>query len=126
MKDDTQMLRQVHPSFIQGGRVSSQAFRPTPKDDKQLSAYDGDLITAQNAFDHYTKTLKLPSTGVLAVTVEECSTLELPTRSDPLDDFSEHAVIDFSNFEKGPIEKKAKILRKRAEDRNWLFQHTGS
>jgi hypothetical protein len=28
--------------WMQQGRVSSQAFRPTPKDAKELSAYDGD------------------------------------------------------------------------------------
>ncbi|RUR56355.1 hypothetical protein [Vreelandella populi] len=126
MKDETKLLRQVHPSFIQDGRVSSQAFRPTPKDEKQLSVYDGDLIEVQPAYEHYTKTLDLPSVGVLAVTVEECAQLELVTRSAPLVDFEEHAVIDFSSCGKGPAEKKAKILRKKAEERDWLFQDTGS
>ena len=42
MTDETLLLRQVHPSFLQDGVVSSQVFRPTPKDECKLSAYDGD------------------------------------------------------------------------------------
>ncbi|WP_273429301.1 hypothetical protein [Marinobacter sp.] len=126
MKDDTQLLRQVHPSFIQNGRVSSQAFRPTPKDDKKLSVYDGDAIDAPKAYEHYTTDLEQLSVGVLAVTVDECKCLELEAQNDPLENFPEHALIDFSAFGTSATEKKAKILRKRAEERDWLFQNTGS
>ncbi|OQC41352.1 MAG: hypothetical protein BWX66_00754 [Deltaproteobacteria bacterium ADurb.Bin058] len=45
MNVHTLLLRQIHPDFIQNQRVSSQAFRPTPKDERKLSVYDGDLIT---------------------------------------------------------------------------------
>jgi hypothetical protein len=44
MTEATLLLRQVHPSFIQHGRVTSQVFRPTLKDKRLLSVYDGDLI----------------------------------------------------------------------------------
>ena len=33
--------RQVHPSWIQEGRITSQAFSPTPKDLGLLSVYLG-------------------------------------------------------------------------------------
>jgi len=52
------VLRQIHPGFVQDGRPSSQAFRPTPKDEQKLSVYDGDQITPANAFEHYTQALK--------------------------------------------------------------------
>jgi hypothetical protein len=37
MTPETLLLRQIHPSFVQAGRVTSQAFRPTPKDGSLLS-----------------------------------------------------------------------------------------
>lgn len=126
MKGNTPLLRQVHPSFIQNGRVSSQAFRPTPKDDKKLSVYDGDAIAASDAYEHYTTTLKQLSVGVMAVTCQECEQLELETKDNPLENFPEHAVIDFSPYGTSATEKKAKILRKRAEERSWLFSNTGT
>ncbi|MCL1478282.1 hypothetical protein MIH18_15420 [Marinobacter sp. M3C] len=126
MKVDTPLLRQVHPSFIQNGRVSSQAFRPTPKDDKKLSVYDGHLIAALDAYEHYTTTLKQSSVGVMAVTCQECAQLELETKDDPLENFPEHAVIDFSPYGTSATEKKAKILRRRAEERDWFFSNTGT
>jgi hypothetical protein len=45
VNDSTLLLRQIHPGFFQYGRPSSQAFRPTPKDEKMLSVYDGDMIS---------------------------------------------------------------------------------
>ena len=65
MNDTTLLYRQIHPSFVQDGRVTSQAFRPTPKDQNQLSVYDGDLIGPPAAFEHYTEKLKHASVGVL-------------------------------------------------------------
>ena len=53
MNSQTLLLRQIHPSFIQQGRVTSQAFRPTPKDEMKLSVYDGDQMTPEEAFEHF-------------------------------------------------------------------------
>lgn len=121
MTDATMLLRQVHPSWVQQGRVTSQAFRPTPKDKHLLSVYDGDLITAADSWTHFSGTLGFPSVGVMAVTVAECSTLDLPARPDP-EPFPEHAVIDFSGLAENQIEKKGKRLKVKAEERGWLHQ----
>ncbi|MEI6415961.1 MAG: hypothetical protein WCP34_17125 [Pseudomonadota bacterium] len=121
MNDDTLLLRQIHPCFVQEGRVSSQAFRPTPKDAQRLSVYDGDRINAQSAYQHYTTTLCFQSVGVLGVTVVECNLLQLPVSPDP-EEFPEHMVIDFSAFNKSTTEKKAKHLRAKAEARDWLYR----
>ncbi len=120
MNANTLLYRQVHPSWIQNGRITSQAFRPTPKDEKRLSVYDGDQITAEAAWQHYTNDLGYTSAGVLAVTVEECDNLELPVVPDPAT-FQEHTLIDFSAFSRSQIETKAKILRAKADLRGWQY-----
>jgi hypothetical protein len=119
--DDTLFLRQVHPSFVQHGRVTSQAFRPTPKDELRLSGYDGDLIEPEPAWQHYTATLRLASVGVLAVSVRECTALELPVYSDP-EPFPEHVVIDYSEVQKSAIERISKKLKAKAAARDWLYR----
>lgn len=121
MNEDTLLLRQIHPDFVQDDRVSSQAFRPTPKDEQCLSVYDGDRIDAPTAHEHYTSVLGLRSVGIMAVTLNECNTLDLPVRADPAP-FLEHAVIDFSGFGKNATEKKAKQLRAKAVARDWLYR----
>lgn len=121
MTPQTLLLRQINPSFIQAGRVTSQAFRPTPKDENLLSVYDGDQIQAQAAWQHYTTTLILRSGGVMAVSNIECSAEQLPVKADGIP-FPEHVSIDFSAFVKNEVEKKAKILTRKAQERGWLYQ----
>lgn len=119
MNQKTLLLRQVHPSWVQQGRASSQAFRPTPKDEKQLSAYDGDQITAVKAWEHYTGILGLSSTGVLAV--GECQGLSLLVNPDS-SRFAEHVLIDFTPYTENEIKRKAKQLKALAECRGWQYR----
>ena len=121
MNDATLLLRQIHPTFLQNDRVTSQAFRPTPKDQKRLSVYDGDLTTPSESYRHYTKELRLSSTGVMAVSVEECRAISLEPVPDP-EPFPEHAVIDFSGLSEKSIKTKAKILKAKATARGWLYR----
>ena len=125
MNSNTVLLRQIHPGFVQQGRVTSQAFRPTPKDEHKLSVYDGDMISAGRSFQHYTATLCFASAGVMGVTVGECNDLTLTVVPDP-QPFPEHVVIDYSAYDKNVVEKKAKLLKARAESRGWLFLDTSS
>jgi hypothetical protein len=125
MTAQTLLLRQIHPGWLQNNRVTSQAFRPTSKDNGLLSAYDGDLITPEAAWRHFTTEPGRLSSGVYAVSVAECSTLGLPARSDPTA-FAEHAVIDFTGVGSSAADKKAKALRNQAEARGWLFQPAGA
>ncbi|MFA6107149.1 MAG: hypothetical protein WDA75_00140 [Candidatus Latescibacterota bacterium] len=118
------LLRQIHPNFVQQGRVTSQAFKPTPKDESHLSAYDGNLIEPEPAWRHYTEQLGLLSVGVLGVSREECSTLGLVVVPDP-GLFPEHVQIDFSAHTKADVEAKAKILRHKAHARGWLYPVDG-
>jgi hypothetical protein len=119
--DETLLHRQIHPTFVQNGRVTSQAFKPTPKDDGLLSVYDGDLITAEAAWKHFTQMLKHVSTGVYALTMAECKSTGLPARPDT-NPFPEHAVVDFTAYGSNQIDKKAKLLRLYAVARGWQFQ----
>ena len=121
MTGGTLFLRQIHPSFVQAGRVTSQAFRPTPKDDSLLSVYDGDMISAEKAWIHFTNQDNCASVGVLAVTCDECVAEGLTARPDPAP-FPEHAVIDFTGFSDNQREKKSKKLKAKAEDRGWQYQ----
>mgnify|MGYP003593793447 CR=1 FL=1 len=124
MTSETLLHRQVNPSWIQAGRISSQVFRPTLKDEKLLSVYDGDLIRPENAWVHFVHVLGFRSIGVVAVTMGECQSLDLPVRPDQTY-FPEHAVIDFSACSGGEIERKAKYLKVTAEARGWLYQYSG-
>lgn len=111
-------LRHVHPSWVQFGRISSQVFRPTSKDEKLLSVYDGGLITAALAWEHFVKVLNRQSAGVMAVSLGECKKQDLSVRSDPTP-YPEHAVIDFSPFANSEVDRKAKFLKAAAETRGW-------
>lgn len=110
--------------WVQSGTVSSQAFRPRPGDNKQLSVYDGDQITPQDAWFHYTRDDQRPPLGVLAVTVLECSAQELPVLPDP-QAFPEHVLIDFSKFGANQVKRKSSSLRDLAVARGWQFRIDG-
>lgn len=121
MTDDTLLHRQVHPSWVQQGRVTSLAFRPTPKDQKKLSVYDGDQITVAKAWEHFTSVLGFASAGVLAVSSGECRSLGLGVQPDP-EPFPEHAVIDFTTCQaEKDVVRMSKRLRTLAEARGWQY-----
>ena len=86
---------------------------PHPRMNKNFPSTDGDQIAPADAFEYYTKDLKLSSSGVLAVSMAECGALELPVTPDT-GLFPEHALIDFSAYGKSAIEKKAKLLKAKA------------
>ena len=121
MTADTLLLRQVNPHWIRNGRITSQVFKPTPKDEKRLSVYDGDKVSPEESFRHFTEKLSLSSAGVMAVTMAECRQEELPVIPDPAR-FPEHVVIDFSSCSNSEIKTKAKLLTKAAENRGWQYQ----
>lgn len=123
MTSQTLLLRQVNPSWIQQGRITSQLFVPTKKDANRPSVYDGDQITPEKSWQHYTGVLLFASVGVVAVTFQECQDEGLPPALDPRPDFPEHAVIDFSGCtSNGEIRRKADTLRNKAVTRGWLYQ----
>ena len=121
MTPDTLLLRQIHPSFIQDGRVTSQAFRPTPKDEFLLSVDDGDRVTAEASWQRFITNPACKSFGVQALSQAECTAQELTVIEDGTP-HPEHCSVDFTAFDKKAIEKKSKLLRAQAETRGWLFR----
>lgn len=124
MEAKTQLLRQVHPNHIKiDGEVASIAFKPNETDQGHLSVYDGDKTESPEAsHKHYTEVVKKKSAGVMAVTVEECRSLDLPADSSPKPDFDAHAHIDFTGYDKKQVRSKSKELLTFAVARDWLFQ----
>lgn len=122
MEETTLLHRQIHPSWIQNRRVTSQSFKPTPKDELKLSVYDGDQISPERSWRHYTSSRGLTSVGVRSVSVSECSRAGLVATPDPAE-FPEHVVIDFTELTSiGQIEKASKKLNAAAEQRGWQYQ----
>jgi hypothetical protein len=117
MTDETLLHRQINPNWVHNNKVSSQAFIPFPKDEHQLSVYDGDLISAEASWAHFVGG-GYQSVGVLAVSVSECDAECLKTCSSP-EVFEEHAHIDFTGITKAQCRSKGKKLLVAAEARGW-------
>lgn len=125
MTPDTPLLRQISPSFIQNGRVTSQAFRPTPKDECLLSVDNGDRISAEAAWQRFIANPACKSVGVQAVSHAECAAQALTVIEDGKP-HPEHCSVDFTAFDKKTIEKKSKLLRAQAQARGWLFREAAA
>src|SRR5438309_2009863 len=95
------MYRQVHPNWVDDGRPSSQAFRPTKKDEKMLSVARGSMTSPEGAFRHYRETRGLQSAGTWGVTVGEAGAVELGCPADPVPGDPCHALIDFRGLSRG-------------------------
>ena len=133
LSDQEEMLfRQVHPSFVRDGRPSSQALRPTKKDEGTLSVARGSLCTAEDAFLHHTRTLGLSSAGTWGVLVGDCSEQGLPVFPDPITAppgrFPDpaHAFVDFRELSGSQIEARGARLARRAAERGPQFLPKGS
>ncbi|GMU43727.1 MAG: hypothetical protein IT479_01085 [Xanthomonadales bacterium] len=120
MNDDTLLLRQVHPQFLKDDQLTSQAFFPFPKDNGRLSVYDGDQISAEASYRHYTEALGFQSQGVWAVSGAESAGVGLAHVPDPLTESPAHAVIDFGQRPEKECRKLAKRLRDHAVQRGCL------
>ena len=120
MNSDTLLYRQVHPNWIEDDLLTSQTFAPTPKDELRLSVYDGDGVSASSSWVHYTSQ-GLLSSGVVAVTLEECECLGLRVIPDPRPGSPHHALIDFTGLSGGQRKRRAQRLTAAAEERGWLF-----
>jgi len=122
MTPRTLLYRHVNQSWMQQGVPSSQTFRPTLKDKGKLSVYDGDIIvSAEAAYEHWTRDLRLGSVGVLAVTEAECSRLNLPAVTDGVP-FPAHATIDFTNCPSTEIKRLSVRLKQHSLERGWQYR----
>lgn len=119
--------RQVHPSFVRDGRPTSQAYRPTPKDDSRLSVSCGRKVDARAAYERHIALKNargdaLRSAGTSSVSREECAKEELPVADAPTDANDAHVVIVFAGLSHTKVEQRAANLLRAALDRGWTFQ----
>ena len=121
MNGCTLLHRVINSNYVQRGKVSSQAFRPRPRDRRRLSVYDGDQITPEDAWRHYTSDLSNPPAGVLAVTVAQCCAELLAVQPDPVP-FPEHVLVDFTEYGTNQIKRKSERLRNKAVVRGWQYR----
>lgn len=121
MNSNTLLHRQVHPNWIMEGRATSQTFTPTPKDENRLSVHDGDRISAESAWELYTRQ-GFRSYGVLAVTKGECDLCDLGVVPDPLPESPEHILIDFTGKSRNRAKRVAQRLTRMASARGWMFR----
>ena len=123
MRDEALLHRVIKPGWwLQAEAVSSQAFRPEPKDENQMSVYDGEQMAAEQSWRHYAGNPEKPDPiGVLSVTVGECSNQALPVNPDP-DTFPAHVLVDFSQCNTNQTKKKSERLRDAAVNRGWQYR----
>ena len=111
---DEVLFRQIHPSFLDNGKPSSQPFAPTAKDQDKLSVDRSSLTDAASSFALFTGAGH-QSVGVYGLTVGEFGAELIPCLSDPLPAVGAepanpaHAYADFSGH--GPSRQKAKAKR---------------
>lgn len=119
--------RQVNPNFVRAGRITSEAFQPTKKDQGLLSVNRGSMCSAQEAHNAFIAR-GWSSWGTLTVAVTEVTAIQLHAFEAPLEVASDaedrfvdvtHAVIDFRSLhdKKKDIEKRARTLRDNAVTR---------
>ncbi|MFF0409804.1 hypothetical protein ACFYUY_05130 [Kitasatospora sp. NPDC004745] len=114
------LWRQIHPAFLDGGQVSSQAFAPSDKDDGELSVNRQSIVSATEAFQHFTEVQRFQSAAVYAVSVEEVAAKGLRTVDDSTSDPENapspgHAYIDFKAVAANKRRKKiGGLLRDQA------------
>lgn len=124
---DEVLWRNAHPDWIQDGKLTSQVFRPTPKDDKKLSTAREYVVSAEDHFMEFTENCGLASAGVWALSVGEVEDERLraiydenaPSAPDPR--LKGHTSLDFTSVSKNQAKRIGGRLRDRAEDRG--LQH---
>lgn len=127
---DELVWRNAHPEWIVNGGLTSQAFRPTPKDRKKLSGARQGKVSAEDHFKEFTEDLGLASAGVWAVSVGEVQDEELrsiydensPSAPNPCP--KGHTSLDFTTVSSSKAKRIGGRLRERAEQRD--LQHPPS
>lgn len=120
---DLLVYREIHPSWVVNSRLSSQAFKPTKKDEGRLSVRNSDKITAEDCHKFQTEKLNLKSMGNYGVTIGEISEASLqcfesPITSEPVD--PSHCHISFVSLTGSQIQTKADKLVSAARSRGQI------
>lgn len=117
---DELIWRNVNPDWVVDGKVTSQAFRPTPKDDKKVSGAREAKVSAASHYTEFTG-LGLKSAGVWAVTVNEAAKEAVPAIYDensakaPTPCPKGHTSLDFTSHSNANTKRIGARLRDHAE-----------
>lgn len=123
MKETNLLLRQIHPNFVDDElKPTSQAFKPLKRTTPAISVYDGEAITPEAAWQHFTRTEKLKSIGVMGLTQDHCLHLGLSVQPSPTPTSPHHMEVGFANLSRKDQEKAAYELKAAAIQRGWLYQ----
>ena len=126
---DETLFRQIHPSLLQEGVMSSATFLPTASDQGKLSVDRSSKTTAKASFDLYIENGRA-SVGVCGLTVGEFSKEKINCYPDPLEATPTlkanpaHAYADFNSVGTNQRKKLAQRLRTLAAGRG-LLHRTG-
>lgn len=85
-----------------------------------MSAYDNDLISAEDSYIHYTEVRKKQSHSVWGLSCSQTDECGVPGSPDPLDDAPAHAKVDFTGKSETQMRKIAKRLKVLAIARGCL------
>lgn len=125
------LLRQVHPSWLPNGVLTSAAFKPTAKDDKLLSTLHGS-VGAEEAHRRWVEQPERTSAGTWGVKVGEIDGNTFTRAADQqqvslsaLDDAEQrdepdHVSIDFRDLSKEQRGQAARKLKDHAIARGCL------
>lgn len=118
---DELLWRNAHPAWIVDGELTSQAFRPTPKDHQKLSTAREAKVSAEENFKEFTQ--QFDSAGVWAVSVGEVedqgvrSIYDEHSPSTPKPCLKGHTSIDFTGVSNSQAKRIGGRLRDLAEAR---------
>ncbi len=112
-----ELFRQVHPGWVVRGRLTSQVFKPTPKDEGRVSVDRSSKIHPQESLNRHVAQ-GFASVAVIAVTVGEVEEHGAVAFDDPqLPLKPAHAVIDMTGLTRSVRETAAAMLRTAAVKR---------
>ena len=113
----------IYPNPDSPDAATSVDFNPFGRRDPNLSAYDGRLISAEDAYLHFVGQGN-DSSGVMAVTAEECERVRLTIVPDPLPANPAHVLIRFDSIpeRRNAFRSVALQLKDFANRRGWIYK----
>ena len=108
MNTQTLLYMQVHPAHVIPHRntLSSAVFMPESKRSNAISVYNGDLISAEDALEHYRGDLGKNSAGVVGLTLGVFKQHGMSATHDGIE-FPEHVTV---TYPEGLSRNKRKII----------------
>lgn len=121
------LWRQVNPRWFSNGIVADLAFRASEEENHQLSVSRESKVSAEDAFQFHTETMRRHSAGVAAVTTDEVVTIGCRTVDDEITQMNSpptpgHAFVDLRGFTKNQRKDFREELADYATTRGLVFK----